>query len=230
MTDATILVTDKATEVIDASPVGSINTDVTALTMKAEPGRSPVSAVLWFCIIMLGVALIFISIELYRLRLQTKCLIESHSMQVVEEIVKGLPKDIHEVVDNKLKKHGVATKDLIRTELKNARYAADAHDLGETSEEENGLIFQNSPTQHGSPSPIVKLPESGVSVQRQMASIPMYEHPSSVIIEEVDCENQNSSVTFENESRNSENSYGSTISELGSKAFPSIAQGGSGHP
>lgn len=88
------------------SPLGSISTDL-AITKSAtiQSSGKMGSLVIVLLIVLLGIAVVFIALEVYRLRVQSRCLLQSHNMQVLEQIVSELPKDINESVDRRLKDH-----------------------------------------------------------------------------------------------------------------------------
>lgn len=88
------------------SPLESISTDL-AVTKAAtcQSGGKAGSIIILFLVVLLGIAVIFIALEVYRLRVQSRCLLQSHNMQVLEQIVNELPKDINESVNKQLQNH-----------------------------------------------------------------------------------------------------------------------------
>lgn len=89
-----------------ASPWESISTEL-AVTKDAtrQSGGKAGAILILLLVVLLGIAVIFIALEVYRLRVQSRCLLQSHNMQVLDQIVNELPRDINESVNKQLHNH-----------------------------------------------------------------------------------------------------------------------------
>lgn len=100
------------------SPMESISTDLAvAKAATSQSGGKAGSIIILFLVVLLGIAVIFIALEVYRLRVQSRCLLQSHNMQVLDQIVNELPTDINESVNKQLQTHEERTFNVMEQQL-----------------------------------------------------------------------------------------------------------------
>lgn len=104
-----------------ASPACSSVVDLASKTATAtkSSGMSTIATVLLFT--ALGLIVTYVAFEVYKLRLQTKCLLQSHNMEVLEQIVSELPRDIKDSVQKQIKNTTCHTLRVVEDKLASHR-------------------------------------------------------------------------------------------------------------